>query len=367
MRRRTAEPSEARAAQAERAPTSHLSSTETILLLQRTAGNRAVTEALRDGATAPGRLDRPRALARQSPPAAPPSASAPPSQSPAVTPLTQAFYNSAVALVQARNPDVAAILTQGRVGQTVRVRTLQLPIQPGGPTSPTRIEFRFDLTINEGPTRNNARAQFDRRGETIDMTAPLATATLPLPITIRPLAAGVTPTDLAEGLVHEGIHALVHMDRMMQRIAPGGPGTQTGMLGNLRTYVTRARAHRDYSLLETTLEAFIGLTLPAARSRAAAEEVIERVIEERFALDQRLTPSPGPPPNNAIAREYVVNELVNVGVVARATDPTVAQAITLMTNVLGSIQPPGAPAASPAPGGSSSAPRTGSPPDAGAP
>jgi hypothetical protein len=82
--------------------------------------------------------------------------------------------------------------------------------------------------------------------------------------------------------------------------------------------------------------------------------VFDRVVEERFAADQHLR---GPAPNAAIARTYVVNELVNLGVRATASDVTVAQAISLMTGVLASI---------PAPGTAPAPPSTGSP-DAGAP
>lgn len=317
---------------------------DAVLDLQRQVGNRAVGAMI---ARYRARLSRQDAGAGTAA-----DAGAPP---PAPRPVTQADYAAAVALLQGRNATVYNLLSRGQVGQTVRARTETLPLTGAAPGGPTQMEFRFDLQINSATTRLTAVAEFDRRDEAISTAPPLATVTQLLPINIRPLAPNATPSDLADALLHEGTHAVLHMDRLFAKLAPGARNLQSPLQASFASYLTRARQHPDAATVQIQLEAFIGLTpgLTPAQSRRGAAEVFDRVVEERFAADQHLR---GPAPNAAIARTYVVNELVNLGVRATASDVTVAQAITLMTGVLASIPAPGTPAP----------PSTGSP-DAGAP
>jgi hypothetical protein len=329
--------------------------------------------------------DGPAVIRRQQP--APP-ASAAPSAAPAVVAptITQADYDASVALIQTRNPTLYGYLHQGQVGNTVRVRTVHLPIQAPTPGGPTAIDFFFDLTITVGNAPPGARAAFDIDGPfALDMGKSPATATQRLPMAINAPPSGATnaTAQLAEQLLHEGLHMLIKMDRVMERRVPGATGLQTGTLASLNTYLTRARASPRFTPLQSDLSAVIDLYFTSnpntfgapttlAEYNKIANTVIDRIIEERFAVDQQRQGFPGgmvaATTNDAIARGYLARYLADEGVslAASGSDVTrlIAEVAALLNDIppnLGATAPASAGSAAPAP---SSAPSA-SPPAAG--
>jgi hypothetical protein len=237
--------------------------------------------------------------------------------------LEQSSYDAAVALLQPRNARLYGYLRQGRVGQTVLVRTERLPIQGGGPASPTTLEFRFNLELVSGGVQTGAVAQFQTQQPTVQLTAPTATATLHMPMNFTTPGGPNASLSLAEYLYHEGIHMLLAMDRLIESLAPGSTGLQSGMHAAVEAYRTRVRGSHVYNVLAVDLEVVIGAFMTqhgqaqtASYYRDASERVINGVIDERFAVDQQRRQFPGNPVANlTIADAYIPNELLNEGII----------------------------------------------------
>jgi hypothetical protein len=296
-------------------------------------------------------------------PAPPPSSSA---SAAAVAPsFAQADYDAAVALIGSRNARLVSFLSQGRVGSTVRVRTEHLPVQGGGPGSVSGIDFFFDLQIVAGAVPG-ARAAFQDIDVSPVMTAPTATLTQPLPIFVNAALPGTTnpANGLAEQLFHEGLHMLLKMDRVMELFAPGATNQQTGTLASFNTYKTRAKAGSNFLPLQVDLSTVIGAyftTHPGTLGapNRIADHVIDRFIEERFAVDQQRQQFTGSivasATNNAIARGYLRRYLADEGVSLAVSDPNVMRLFGEVTAMLDDI-PTNLGAPSPAATGSGNLP-----------
>jgi len=298
----------------------------------------------------------------------------------AAPPFTQSDYDAAVALIASRNARLHSYLRQGRVGSTVRVRTEHLPVAAGGPSDPTAIDFFFDLQITAGGAAGGARAHFALVDAKPVMTAPTATFTQPLPFVVNPAPPGATNAvnQLAEELFHEGLHMLIKMDRVMERYAPGAANLQTGALASFNTYKARARAGSNFLILQVDLSVVIGAYFSAhpgtpgaptttREFERIADQVIDRIIEERFAVDQQRQQFTGSivagTTNNAIARgylrPYLADEGVNLAVGDANTTRLLGEVEAMLNDIpvnLGAPSPPPAGSGNPPPSTGSVAP-----------
>ena len=304
-------------------------------------------------------------IRRQRAPVPPGSASA----TVAAPQFAQSDYDAAVALIATRNARLYGYLQQGRVGSTVRVRTEHLPVTGGGPGRPTAIDFFFDLQITAGGALAGARASFGDVNAVPNMSAPTATLLQPLPFVVSAPPPGVTnaTNQLAEELFHEGLHMLIKMDRVMDRYAPGAASLQTGTLASFNTYKARAQAGSNFLTLQVDLSTVIGAyftanpgtpgapTTPSEFDRIA-NVVIDRIIEERFAVDQQRQQFTGSivagTTNDAIARGYLRRYLADEGVILVAGNSNVTRLFGEVTAMLNDI-PTNLGAPSPPPAGSS--------------
>jgi uncharacterized protein DUF4157 len=302
---------------------------------------------------------------RRQPAPIPPGSTSTPAAAPQ---FTQSDYDAAVALIATRNARLYGYLQQGRVGSTVRVRTEHLPVMGGGPGSPTAIDFFFDLQITAGGAVAGARASFGDVTAVPNSSAPTATLLQPLPFVVNAPPPGATNTanQLAEELFHEGLHMLIKMDRVMQRYAPGAAGLQTGTLASFNTYKARAQAGSNFLTLQVDLSTVIGAyftanpgtpgapTTPSEFDRIA-NVVIDRIIEERFAVDQQRQQFTGSmvagTTNDAIARGYLRRYLADEGVIL-AGNSNLTRLFGEVTAMLNDI-PTNLGAPSPPPAGSS--------------
>ena len=323
---------------AARAPVLEVLGAARVLALQRTAGNRAVAGM----------------LARQQIPSAP---AAPPV-------VTQALYDQAVALLASRNAELHRLLLQGRVGQTVRVRAVNLN-DPSGATA----QFTYDLQLTPRVSTGGALAEFMAIPPTPSGTARATTFAFLLDMRVSAPPAGITNPELrlAEYLFHEGLHMLLHMDRFA---LPGMPAS--GLLPQLAQFRALAAAVPAFSTLRQRMAGLIAAAAaapaaaPNAASLASADRVIDGVLEERWAVDRQRAAFPGVPPANAtLAAAYVPHYLRGEGVALASGNPQLAAVQGLMTQVLDAL-PPGAGAATPpAPSGAPTSPPPTGTPDAG--
>jgi len=271
--------------------------------------------------------------------------------------LNQKNYDGAVALLQSRDPTMYGYLRQGRVGQTVRVRTLTVPITGAGPGQPTSFEFRFDLLARAGGVASGALAQFETQQPNLQMTVPTATATLLMPMNFSSPDGPNAALRLAEYLYHEGIHMLLAMDRVIEDYIPGSARLQSGKRAAVEAYRTQVQSNRAFLVLAADLEIVIGTFMtqhnqsqPQAYYRDAAQRVINGVIDERFAVDQQRQQFPGNPvANSTIASAYIPNELRNEGIIL-TNNVDLNRLIQEMTAVLNLIPAGGStPAVRPSP------------------
>ena len=258
--------------------------------------------------------------------------------------LAQNNYDGAVALLQSRDPTMYGYLRQGRVGRTVRVKTLTVPVTGAGPGQPTSFEFRFDLLARPGGVASGALAQFETQQPNLQMTVPTATATLLMPMNFRSPDGPNAALRLAEYLYHEGIHMLLAMDRVIEDFIPGSSRLQSGKRAAVEAYRAQVQGNRAFQVLAVDLEVVIGAFMtqhrqspPPGYSRNAAQRVINGVIDERFAVDQQRQQFPGNPvANSVIASAYIPNELLNEGIVlTNNTDLTrLVQEMTAVLNLI---------------------------------
>lgn len=304
--------------------------------------------------------------------------------------LTQALYDKAIAILAklpSADPAIVAILKQGKVGK--RVPGVKLvtaaPATPGGPS----VQATFDLEISPvaAGLRQGVAARFieEPAKQTTVNSDPIKgiSITRLLKIIAEPAASD---NDLARTLLHEGVHMLLGIDRMLDRYAGVVPGLTAGATGALKSFSQYQQAGRKSSKRAALVAGLVkeidrvkppaapgpkpgpgtapspspapsapAPASPAVRSSAdVADLAIEEILEERFAYDQQVKQFPGSRTvaNSPLADAYMFNQLAfGPGLKSWPKVPNRAALVALMTAFLDDVElilnPP---AAKPKPG-----------------
>ena len=270
------------------------------------------------------------------PPAPPPPVTA----TPAAGAVSQKLYDDAVAYIASRSTPLFDVLKLGRVGSAVALPSVSITAPPGGKLTGVDFEFSFELIV--GGVSAGALAQFDNLppADIGTPTRPKFSQKLPIHIQAPPPKQVNPELRLSEELFHEGIHLMLARDRVLDGLAPTSP-----FLGERAKYGAAARASAAFAGLESGMVALLKTRRPAAavsKPAQAADEAIDEVIDERFALDRQRTLYPGALLDNGlIATAYVpqalVNQLVPDPAKTLAADPAVAALIKQMKDVLDAI------------------------------
>ena len=311
-----------------------------------------------------------------------PSATAPAAAPPQ---LTQQLYNQAWTSIASKagvNPTLLAILKKGKIGQTIKgvhsaACTMQssIPAAPGssgGPTSVPAVTISFDLEIsaNAAQLPTGAFAAFvDDPATQTSFSGQVATGqiiTRLLKINTKVPPGGATAADiLGEAMVHEGTHMLLAIDELLS--SAGIAGLSTGMTGAKTAFAKYVQAATSSSLRSALIASLVaeinrvfapaGTTMPtisAADANKAAANVISKLLEERFALDQQLAAYPRTVPNTKLAGAYLWDLLADE--TSRKPWPQGSGAQTLVTamatfldDVAATLNPPPTGSATPSP------------------
>jgi hypothetical protein len=288
------------------------------------------------------------------PPTAAPPAAAPPAPTPAAPaaqrPVTQTLYDGAVALIQSRNAALYNLLRAGRVGAAVSLPRASLTLTPPpGTTAPpgaqTGVDVDSTLEIIQGGVAAGALAMFENLPPSFSgtQTRPIVTQRLPIHIQAPPATQVNPELALSEQLYHEGIHALLQRDRILDQLTMTSQASP--FLAQRAVYGRTARAATQWPSLRSSVATLIGARRASGSQGTpaqAADEALDEVLDERFALDRQRVVYPGALLDNAlIARVYLAQALVNQLVPGPAssleTDTAVVPLIRQMTDVLNAI------------------------------
>lgn len=270
-----------------------------------------------------------RVIQRQQPSATAQPAAAPPQ-------VTQQLYDQACASIATKagvNSTLLTILKKGKVSQTVRgvhsaASTVQgsipaAPGSPGGPTSVPAVKISFDLEIspNAAQLPTGAFADFvDDPATQTSFSGQVATGqsiTRLLKINTKAPPPGATAADtLGEAMVHEGTHMLLAIDNLLS--SAGIPGLSAGMTGAKTAFDKYVQAAAGSSLRSALIASLVAEvnrvftpavakapTISAADANLAVANVITRLLEERFAVDQELAAYPRTVSNTTLVGAYL--------------------------------------------------------------
>jgi hypothetical protein len=306
--------------------------------------------------------------------------------------LTQALYDKALAILvklPGANAELVAILKQGKVGQTVSgVKQIKVPAPtPNDPAA--QLNCDLEIAAGTGGLRQGAAAQFiEEPASQINIQSDPAkgiTITRLLKIIAKPAASD---NEMAWSLLHEGIHMMLAIDRMLDNlsgIVPGLTAGATGVMKSFAQYQQAAKSSKQRAGLVSALVNEInrvksaaappstpapapGGKLPASTPSAPpaatagpsannmAEDVIDMILEERFAFDQQLKQFPGSKTvaNSLLADAYMFDQLAfELGLKSWPAPPNKQALLTAMTAFLDDVEltlnPPAPPATKPAP------------------
>jgi hypothetical protein len=306
--------------------------------------------------------------------------------------LTQALYDKALAILvklPGANAELVAILKQGKVGQTVSgVKQIKVPAPtPNDPAA--QLNCDLEIAAGTGGLRQGAAAQFiEEPASQINIQSDLAkgiTITRLLKIIAKPAASD---NEMAWSLLHEGIHMMLAIDRMLDNlsgIVPGLTAGATGVMKSFAQYQQAAKSSKQRAGLVSALVNEINrvksaaappstpapapggkppASTPSAPPAATAgpsannmaDDVIDMILEERFAFDQQLKQFPGSKTvaNSLLADAYMFDQLAfELGLKSWPAPPNKQALLTAMTAFLDDVEltlnPPAPPATKPAP------------------
>lgn len=225
------------------------------------------------------------------------------------------------------NPTLNAILSRGRVGQRVPRVHVASAFATGRP-GPT---FNFDLELSTDATQlaPGALAQFDNDAATqtsFDESNPAnPVITRLLKIVFREPPGAAPAHLLAEVLRHEGTHMLLEIDRSFGafRSEPAIANAMTGAQSAFERYRSAAAASAHHATLVSELVAELGATTSGtpAEHDAKARQVVDQVLEERFAVDEQARQFPRTVSNAQLARAYLFDYLAATVLGPRRTWP----------------------------------------------
>lgn len=154
--------------------------------------------------------------------------------------LTQNLYDRAMAILAklpGADAKLVAILQQGKVGKQVSgVKVVNAPpTNPGDP--PVQLNFDLEISPTLASLPQGAAARFveDPRNQTNVQGDPAKgiTITRLLKIIAKPAASD---NEMAWSLLHEGMHMLLGIDRMLDQFAGNVPGLAAGATGALKSF-----------------------------------------------------------------------------------------------------------------------------------
>lgn len=290
--------------------------------------------------------------------------------------LTQGLYDKAMAVLTklpGANAALVAILKQGKVGQTVS-GVKQINIPPPTPNDPA-VQLTCDLEIaaSTANLRQGSAAQFvEEPASQINVQSDPAkgiTITRLLKIIAKPAASD---DEMAWSLLHEGIHMMLAIDRMLDNLSGNVPGLAAGATGFMKSfgqYQQAAKASKQRASLVSALVGEINRvksasaappstpapapsgkppgstpSAPAAAGPSAndiADDVIDMILEERFAFDQQVKQFPGSRTvaNSLLADAYMFDQLAfELGLKSWPAPPNKQALITLMAAFLDDVE-----------------------------
>jgi len=344
----------------------------------------------------PGAQVSPGKAIQRQPAPSPPKGSATPQSAPQTPPqLTQALYDKAIAILAklpGADPAIVAILKQGKVGK--RVPGVKLVVAPPPTANDPAVKVTCDLEISPvtGGMQQGAAAQFieEPASQTTVDSDPVKgiSITRLLKIIAKPAASD---SEMAWSLLHEGVHMLLAIDRMLQQFAGVAPGLSSGLTGALKSFNQYQQAGKKSSkraaLITGLVKEIDRVKAPAAPAAPApptssspkpgspapspapaspppaaapssadvAEQAIDMILEERFAFDQQVKQFPGSKTvaNSLLADAYMFDELAFVaGLKSWPAPPNRQDLVKLMAAFLDDVEltvNPPAPAPKPTP------------------
>ena len=291
--------------------------------------------------------------------------------------LTQGLYDKAMAILiklPGANAELVGILKQGKVGQTVSgVKLVKVPA-PTPKDFPAELTCNLEIAAGTGGLRQGAAAQFvEEPASQINIQADPVKGiviTRLLKIIAKPAA---TDDEMAWSLLHEGIHMMLAIDRMLDSLSGTVPGLTAGATGVMKSfaqYQQAAKSSKQRAGLVSALVSEINRvksasaappptpvpapsgkppattpsTPPAAASPSAnamADDVIDMILEERFAFDQQVKQFPGSRTvaNSLLADAYMFDQLAfELGLKSWPAPPNKQALITLMTAFLDDVE-----------------------------
>jgi hypothetical protein len=292
--------------------------------------------------------------------------------------LTQELYDKALAILvklPGANAGLVAILKQGKVGQTVS-GVKQIKVPPATPTDPAvLLTCDLEMAASTAALRQSSAAQFvEEPASQINIQSDPAkgiTITRLLKIIAKPAASD---DEMAWSLLHEGIHMMLAIDRMLDNLSGNVPGLAAGATGFMKSfaqYQQAARTSKQRASLVSGLVSEINrvksasaappstpapapggkppASTPSAPPAAAAgpsandmaDEVIDMILEERFAFDQQVRQFAGSRTvaNSLLADAYMFDQLAfELGLKSWPAPPNKQALITLMTAFLDDVE-----------------------------
>jgi hypothetical protein len=290
--------------------------------------------------------------------------------------LTQALYDKALAILiklPGANAELVAILKQGKVGQTVSgVKQIKVPAPtPNDPA--VLLTCDLEIAASTAALRQSSAAEFvEEPASQINVHSDPAkgiTIIRLLKIIAKPAASD---DEMAWSLLHEGIHMMLAIDRMLDNLSSNVPGLTAGATGVMKSfaqYQQAARTSKQRASLVSGLVSEINRVKSASAAPSStpgpapsgkppastpsappatgpsandmADDVIDMILEERFAFDQQVKQFPGSRTvaNSILADAYMFDQLAfELGLKSWPAPPNKQALITFMTAFLDDVE-----------------------------
>jgi Domain of unknown function (DUF4157) len=243
-------------------------------------------------------------------------------------------YQTALTTIKQKDPEVFRYLAGTTLNAKSKVHSgteTDTTVKP-----PITIAFEFNLNVTSGKLAAGRDAAFTGGIPVFGGKDTARTFTADMTMEI---SSGVTstPTAMAEALYHESIHMLLFIEDLIP--SKGTKKHSTSMAGYRATAAASATTAptladlAKYMSADWTARKIANPTTPAK----AAQEILDHIVEEKYAFDQELAQFGKGPTNKAIVDAYIKDGFTDMNVTYSSTDKTLQGVATGLISILGEI------------------------------
>lgn len=255
-------------------------------------------------------------------------------------------YQQALATIQKKDPEVYRYLAGTTLNAKTKVHSGTAVDNSASP--PINIAFEFNLSVTTGSLAAGREAVFGGGVPSLGGKGTARTMTVDMTMEISSSVTS-SPGAMAEALYHEGIHMLLFIEDLIP--AKGTAKHSTSMAAYRKTAAASAKKAPTLTDLETYMSGDWTARKVASppNAKQAAQEILDHIVEEKYAFDQERVQFGKGPANAAIVNGYIKDAFTDMNVTFSATNKTIQSVAAGLTAILDEIDQKNSPKTAPAP------------------